>query len=155
MIAVPELRPGEFTAIFAKLSAEGEIRGRIALEPLANAVEKQAKINASSGRHAYGTPTPAHPGSGPAVISGNLRRSITHSPIVQVGTGWETKVGTGVGFTPPYGRTPANRYGFYLETGLRNGSKYPFLVPAFHFAVRIAAPTIYAAAYGTGWTRVA
>ncbi|RCH70434.1 hypothetical protein DT019_02815 [Streptomyces sp. SDr-06] len=154
---MPELKPGEFTAIFAKLSEEGRIRGRIALEPLAAAVEKQAKINASSGRHAYGTRTPARPGSGPAIISGTLRRSITHSPIVQVGTGWETKVGTGVGFTPPYGRrpTPANKYGLYLETGLRNGAVYPFLAPAFHFAVKIAAATIYTEAYGAGWTRVA
>lgn len=152
---MPELRPGEFTAIFAKLSAEGVVRGRLALEPLANAVEKQARINASSGRHDRGTPTLARPGSGPAVISGTLRRSITHSPIVQVGTGWETRVGTGVGQTPPYGRTPANKYGLYLETGLKNGAVYPFLGPAFHFAVKIAAPSIYTKAYGAGWTRVA
>lgn len=152
---MPELKPGEFTAIFAKLSEEGRIRGRIALEPLAKAVVKQAKINASNGRHKYGTPTPARPGEGPARISGTLRNSITYSPIVQVGTGWETKVGTGVGFTPPYGRTPANKYGLYLETGLKNGSTYPFLAPAFHFAVKFAAPAIYRAAYGTGWKRIA
>lgn len=152
-----ELRPGTFTAIFAKLSEEGRIRGRIALEPVAKVIEKQARINASVGRHKYGTPTPARPGTGPAVISGTLRRSITHAPAVQKGTGWEMKVGTAVGFTPNYGggRTPANKYGYYLEHGLRNGSTYPFLVPAFNFAVKHVAPQIYRAAYGSGWKRLA
>lgn len=143
-----------FTATFTRLAAEGEMKGRIALEPLANAVERQAKINASSGSHKRGTPTPAQPGSGPAVISGTLRRSITHSAIARVGTGWETRVGTAVGFTPPYGRSPASRYGLALETGLRNGAVYPFLGPAFTFAVRFAAPAIYRAAYGSGWKRL-
>ncbi|MGW2861957.1 hypothetical protein [Streptomyces sp. NPDC001205] len=151
---MPELRPGLFTAAFSRLSAEGVVRGRIALEPLALAIEKQAKINASVGAHSRGTPTPASPGTGPAVISGTLRRSITHSASVQSGTGWETRVGTGAGITPPYGRTPASRYGLALETGLRNGAVYPFLGPAFTFAVRFAAPAIYRAAYGEGWKRV-
>lgn len=154
---MPELEPGTFTAIFAKIAEDGQTRGRFALEPLALAIERQAKINASSGAHKYGTKTPASPGAGPAVISGTLRRSITHSPITRVGADWETRVGTAVGFTPPYGgkrRTPANKYGNYLETGLRNGAIYPFLTPAFRFALRVAAPAIYRAAYGTGWRRI-
>lgn len=151
---MPELKPGDFTAIFARLNEQGQVRGRIALEPVARAIERQAKINASVGSHKPHTPTPAQPGTGPAVISGTLRRSITHSPFVQNGTGWETKVGTAVGFTPPYGRTPANKYGLYLETGLRNGATYPFLVPAYQFVIRTVAPAIFMAAYGTGWKRV-
>jgi hypothetical protein len=151
---MPELHPGTFTAVFARVAAQGEMKGRIAIEPLALAIERQAKINASSGSHKLRTPTPARPGSGPAVISGTLRRSITHSAVVRTATGWETRVGTGVGFTPPYGKTPASRYGLALETGLRNGATYPFLSTAFTFAVKFAAPAIYRAAYGTGWKQV-
>ena len=151
---MPDLRPGDFTTIFARLNEQGQVRGRIALEPVALAIERQAKINASVGYHKPRTPTPAQPGTGPAVISGTLRRSITHSPFVRNGTGWETKVGTGVGFTPPYGRTPANKYGLYLETGLRNGARYPFLVPAYQFVIRTVAPALFTAAYGAGWKRV-
>ncbi|MDJ0342296.1 hypothetical protein QMK19_03720 [Streptomyces sp. H10-C2] len=145
-----------FTAGFAKLTAEGEIRGRLGLEELARAVEKQAKINASNGRHAYGTRTTARPGEGPAVISGNLKRSVGHSPIMKDAGGWKTKVGPRVGFTPPYGRRPteAHRYGYALETGLRNGAKYPWLKPAAQFATKFAATVIFNKAYGTRWKRV-
>ncbi|MFG2412268.1 hypothetical protein [Streptomyces goshikiensis] len=120
---------------------------------MANAIERQAKVNASNGAHKRGTPTPASPGTGPAVISGTLRRSITHSPVTLTGAGWETKVGTGAGISPPYGRTPASRYGLALETGLRNGSTFPFLKPAYQFGITIVAPQLYASIYRTGWPR--
>lgn len=152
---MPEWRPGMVTTIVVGVKAEASERTRIMLEPLALVIERQAKINASSGAHAYGTPTPARPGTGPAIISGNLRRSITHSPITFVNGAWETKVGTAIGFPAPYGsRTPANKYGFYLETGLRNGSTYPFLVPAFKFGVGVPADLIYHAAYGGNWKKI-
>lgn len=157
-----ELEPGVFEAVFAKLIVEGNTRSRLALEPLALAVEKQTKLNASMGSHLYGTKTPASPGAGPAVISGNLRRSITHSPIKMGAQGWETKVGTAVGFYPSgFGypsstkKTPSNKYGYYLETGLRNGTTYPFLGPAFKFVMDNQAKLIYDAIYGEAWARVA
>lgn len=154
-----ELRPGVMTAVFARLAIEGNNRSRLALEPLALAVEKQAKINASSGSHPWGTPTPAVPGTGPAIISGTLRRAITHSPITAMADGWETRVGTGIGSFPPYGgagRQPANKYGYFLEVeGLRNGDKYPFLGPAFKFVMGVPAKLIYDEIYGRTWTRVA
>lgn len=155
-----ELRPGVMTAVFSRLAVEGNLRTRLALEPLALLIEKQAKINASSGSHPYGTPTPATPGTGPAIISGTLRRAITHSPIKAIAEGgWETRVGTGIGAFPPYGgpgRQPANKYGYILEvTGLRNGDKYPFLIPAFKFAMGVPATLIYNEIYGKTWTRVA
>jgi hypothetical protein len=154
-----ELRPGVMTAIFGRLAIEGNSRSRLALEPLALVIEKQAKINASSGAHTYGTPTPAYPGTGPAVISGALRRAITHSPIAAFAGGWETSVGTGIGSYPPYGgsnRQPANKYGYFLEVeGLRNGAKYPFLEPAFKFGIGVPATLIYNEIYGRTWTRVA
>lgn len=152
-----ELRPGVMTAIFTRLAVEGNARTRVALEPLALAVEKQAKINASSGSHPWGTPTPAVSGTGPAIISGTLRRSITHSPVTAVAGGWETRVGMGVGSYPGYGRglIPANKYAYYLEVeGLRNGATFPFLEPAFKFVMVVPATLIYNEIYGATWARV-
>jgi hypothetical protein len=151
-----ELEPGDFTVTFDLFRSAGVRNAGKALTALAYVVEKQAKINASVGSHKYGTPTPARPGTGPAVISGNLRRSITHDRVSRDATGnWITKVGPAVGFFPPYPyhsrtggaprRTSADKYGFYLETGLRNGSKYPWLKPAAEFAARTAEPVIAAA----------
>lgn len=146
-----ELRPGTFTRIFAEVEREAQLKARRVLTGIALAVERQAKINASVGSHKRGTRTPASPGTGPAVISGTLRRSISHSPVIFTGGGWETKVGTAIGFTPPYGRTSASKYGLYLETGLKNGSVYPFLGPAVTFGARVVAPQLYVAAFRVGW----
>lgn len=149
-----QLRPGVFTGLFTEITAEAKLKSRTFLTQLANAIERQAKVNASNGAHKRGTPTPASPGTGPAVISGTLRRSITHSPVKPTGTGWETKVGTAAGISPPYGRTPASKYGRALETGLRNGSVYPFLNPAYKFGITIVAPQLYMTVFRVGWPRV-
>lgn len=151
-----ELRPGVFEAMFAKIQTEADMRSRLALEPLAKAVETQARINASVGKHDYGTPTPARPGTGPAVISGTLKRSVGHTPVEKDPSGWLTKVGPRRGFTPPYGTNPteAHRYGYFLETGLRNGATYPWLKPAAEFACKIAAVTLFTQVYGANWRRV-
>lgn len=154
-----ELRAGIWNEVFAGIDAQAKIKGGRLLTMLAQALEKQAKINASVGSHAYGTPTPASPGTGPAVISGTLRRSITHEPVRMLGPGhWQTRVGTAVGFTPPYGgrsRTPANKYGYYLEHGLRNGATYPFLIPAFRHVTTTGARVIYEAIYGGAtWKKI-
>lgn len=83
-------------------------------------VQNQAKINAS------GRP-------GPRVDTGRLRSSIS----------WEIRSGSAVlpGFAQPTGggglvaRIGTNvEYGYYLETGLRNGKTYPFLKPALKAA---------------------
>ncbi|MCT9092840.1 hypothetical protein N4G70_28805 [Streptomyces sp. ASQP_92] len=149
-----ELRPGIFRVLFAEIATDGQLKSRTVLTQLANAIERQAKVNASSGAHKRGTPTPARSGSGPAVVSGTLRRSITHSPIVSYGAGWETKVGTGAGIMPPYGRSPASVYGLALETGLRNGAVYPFLGPAYRFGITIVAPQLYMSVYRARWPRI-
>lgn len=159
-----ELKPGVFTVAFARLSADGVRATGKALTALALVTEKQAKINVSTGSHRYGTPTPARPGAGPAIISGNLRRSITHDRVALGADGvWATKVGPAIGFFPPYPlhgrnggaprRTSADRYGFFLETGLRNGAKYPWLKPAAEFAGRTAAPVVIAAFAAGTWGR--
>ncbi len=149
-----ELRPGVFTRLVAEINREAELKSRTALTELALAIERQARTNASNGGHRRGTPTPASPGTGPAVISGTLRRSLTHTPVIYVGGGWETKVGTGAGFTPPYGNTPSSRYGLYLETGLRTGARYPFLGPAFQFGVTHVAPLLFSRIFAGPWPRL-
>jgi hypothetical protein len=143
-----------FTAMFAKVVTESDSRTRLALEPLAQAVEKQARINASNGRHERGTPTPARPGEGPAQISGTLRRSVDHSPVVKDAGGWMTKVGPKRGLAPSYSSTESHEYGYYLETGLRNGARYPWLKPAADYASKIAARVIFTERYGANWRRV-
>lgn len=146
-----ELRPGMFRRLFAEINRDGQNKSRTVLAQLATAIERQAKVNASMGAHQRGTPTPARPGTGPAVISGILRHSLTHTPVVPVTRGWETRVGTATGLTPPYGRTPSSRYGLYLETGLRNGTVYPFLLPAYRFAITTVAPQLYQQVFRPGW----
>lgn len=149
------LVPGVPTAMFARLDAQFELRGRIALTPVADAVKKQAKINASNGTHAYGTKTPARPGTGPAKISGTLYKTIDRSPVTREAFGWFCQVGMVPGQSPWYSRKTSSKYAYTLEvTGCRNGNKYPFLYPAFWFVVNTVAPMIYTATYGAHWARV-
>lgn len=151
-----ELRPGLMTAIWSKVATEATVRGRLALAPVADAAVRQAKTNASNGRHARGTPSPARPGTGPAIVSRTLVGSLTRTAVTRAGVGdWWVRVGTAPGKLPPYGRTPSSLYGLYLETGrLRNGAAYPFLLPAAQFAAKIVAPQVFTRQFGTAWRRV-
>ncbi len=75
--------------------------------------------------YASGAPTPLatnREGRGPRVRTGRLRSSIAYL-IVESSTGVVGYYGTNV------------TYGFWLETGLRNGVTYPFLVPAMTAAL--------------------
>jgi hypothetical protein len=168
-----ELKPGVSRALFARLLAEQQARSKRALTMVALAIEAQTKVNLSGASHQYGTPTTARAGQGPAIISGTLRRSITHTPVTRTSVGWVTMVGTGVGFYPTYvvtkkkaskgrrarasrvfvGKTPANIYGRILEVeGSRAGNRFPFLTPAFNFGARFVAPVIFKRELGTRWT---
>jgi hypothetical protein len=156
-----EVRPGVFTALFARLAVEAQGKAAAALAVIGTGVERQAKINASTGAHPYGTPTPASPGAGPARISGTLVRSITHTDPAMDAFGWSMRVGTATGLYPTYrtlsgstftSKTPANKYGYYLEVkGVRNGAKYPFMGPAVDFATRHIAALAYQKIFGTPW----
>ena len=88
------------------------------------AVERQAKLNASTGVHKRGTPRIPGSGPGPNVISGNLRKFI------------KAKV---VGFGDSYAAEISSNmiYARVVEKGLPewNGVKYPYLEPA---AVRLS-----------------
>lgn len=77
-------------------------------------VQNHAKLNAT-GRSVAGARNPE--GRGPRVDTGRLRSSIAWG-IFSDSKGVFARVGTNV------------EYGLYLETGLRNGATYPFLVPA-------------------------
>lgn len=152
MVMPTEMAPGVFEALFGKLAVSAEVRMPLALERVSVAVETEAKTNASNGEHAIRTKTPARPGSGPARISGTLVRSITHSTPKFTGAGWESRVGVAGGMYAPYNRrTTSGKYGYYLETGLKNGSTFPFLKPAFHKTARETAELAFAVAFGAGW----
>lgn len=155
-----------FTEIFAKTAVEGTLRARKATTAMSLATERQAKVNVSSGSHSYGTPTPASQGSGPAIISGTLRRSITHTPVIAVSGGWMSMIGPAPGFYTPYGipkrhykpnpepRADSARYGFYLETG-DWGHVYPWLRPALHMTEIVSGPVIMREIFGAPWPQFA
>ena len=129
-----ELRPGMFRDLFARQVIHAQAATTAGLIALALDIERETKTALGRTSHRYGTRTPARPGGPPALISGTLRRSITHTRPTPVPGGVEVRVGVGSGFHPTYpGRrasTSSSRYGLYLETGLRNGTTYPFLLPA-------------------------
>lgn len=148
-----EWRPGLLAARLEEIKVEQAVKVRSAVAEAAAAVERQAKLNATnSGAHELGTPTPAGKGSGPAIISGTLRRSIVFTPPEPVGADEvESKVGMAAGVYPPasvYGKnnkTPSSRYAKYLETVW----EYPFLVPALKTVVSNVAPGIWRKHFGT------
>lgn len=147
-----EMRPGVMTLVWAEVAAEATIRQRIALGLLGDAAVRKAKANASQQKHPYGTRTPARPGNGPAVISGTLVGSLTRTKVSMDSTGWYTNVGTAPGKTPPYGKTASSLYGLYLETAmLRNGTGFPFLVPAATQVGQTLAKPIFTVLFGKGW----
>lgn len=149
-----ELVPGVMTELMARLAQHVMQSSREVLEPVALVIERQAKINASSGEHTYRTKTPASPGSGPARISGSLVQSITHSEVLPSALGgWECKVGVAGGLYPPYNRrTDAGKYAYYLEVSGAGKShvKYPFLGPAGKFAKDVAVFSILAGGINIG-----
>jgi hypothetical protein len=153
---VPEFSAASLREALVRVQRLGVKGARAGLIKTADAVAKQARTNASNGRHAWGTPTPATPGLGPAVISGTLRRSIIREAVKRSPAGWETKVGMRPGQFAEYNpRTPSSKYALYLETGLKNGSTYPFLEPASRMA-GIQAEVNYRTAFAAiDWTAAA
>ncbi|BFP50031.1 hypothetical protein KCMC57_63990 (plasmid) [Kitasatospora sp. CMC57] len=148
---MPELTPAALRMILAKIERGARSGTRTGLVGVAKLIADQAKTNASSGSHAYGTPTPARPGSGPAQISGTLKSSITSTTPGPTGVGWEIRVGLAPGKSPPYrkGRgATSSKYGSYLENGLKNGTKFPFLKPATNL-VHIQADVAFRKAFQT------
>lgn len=130
-----ELRPGVFIAIFDRLAVQAEALGPGALTALALDMERETKKSLARTSHRYGERTSARRGGPPALVSGTLRRAISHTRAERTATGWEMRVGVARGFYPPYPkrgkRTAASEYGYFLEREL----DFPFLEPAFRAVV--------------------
>ncbi len=118
---------------------KGELTMRGGLTTLAERMEARMKDNASQGAHARGTATPATPGGGPSVVSGDLRRSITHTPVESVGGLLQTRVGPA---STPHSDSAATsgEIGRYLERDGRGSNRYPFVEPAHNDTVAEAGP---------------
>lgn len=149
-----ELRPGLFVELFERVAQQAQARAGAALTVTAAAVAHQAQTNASVGSHVYGTPTPASPGTGPAIISQTLVNSVAFSPARPAALGWSARVGARSGMYPAYrGRrqkTQSSDYGRYLENNMRYGPPFPWLVPAGHIG-HIAGPVAFRRAFAAPW----
>jgi len=123
----------EFDVALEGLVDRAQAASREAVVEAAHAAELAMKQHAGEGgRHAQGTPTPATPGGGPAVISGTLRRSIRVGEIQPFGvTGYSAKVGP----TAIYGRRVELEY------------DYPYTGPGLHDVLPLL-PEIYARVWG-------
>lgn len=126
----------ELGATLAKKTDAVHAVGRSAVIEVAHLMERVAKEHAGEGgRHKLGTPTPATPGSGPAVITGTLRRSIIVSDVSAYGLfGWTAKIGP----TAIYGRRVELEY------------DYPYMTPAYE-EVKPMVGAIYARHWGEAW----
>ncbi len=113
---------GSLDAIKAMKAGLNDAAQRITTRSAA-VIEGQAKRN-FIGSHAKGDPHVG--GSEPNVVTGYLRRSITHTPAVQVGWSWRSTVG------------PTAIYGRRIELGYTGGGSgrghqttrpFPYLGP--------------------------
>ena len=93
-----------------------EAAGIYGLSQVAFAIEAEAKKNIQ-GTHKRGTPRVGNATGGPNNVTGALRRSI-HT---------EIRKGFGVYAASVF---PTMVYSRALELGLRNGARYPYLMPA-------------------------
>lgn len=147
-MAVRELRPGAFQRLFMNYPAAVNATAAATLEALAKLCEEKARDNLSRRSHEYGTPSPAHKGDPPAMVSGTLHDAVGHTKPKLFGTGWEVQVGVARRATPWYSRTPASEYGKYLEDG-----DHPWLRPAFHDVARSGAGKVASAMMRKHWRR--
>lgn len=151
---MPELAPGVISAVCERAVTLAQARAGVALTATAAAVAHQAQINASTGRHAYRTPTPARPGTGPAIISQTLVNSIAFSPARAHALGFTARVGARSGMYPAYDgtrrKTPSSSYGYYLEKDMRYGPPFPWLVPAGRIG-RVAGPAVFRRVFAAPW----
>lgn len=148
------LAPGVFTAMFEKMAVQVHARTAAGLTLTAAAVARQAQTNASVGTHAYRTPTPASPGHGPSIISKTLVNSVAFSTPRRISVGWSARVGPRDGMFPAYNgkrqKTPSSKYGGFLEKRLRNGTSYPWLLPAKNI-VPVAAVVAFRQTFAAPW----
>lgn len=132
----------EFAGTLLKMIEKGKFATHESLLAVALKTEAAMKVRVREGGvHPYGTRTTARPGGGPAVISGDLSRSITHE---EQPDGY--RVGPASIPHTRYGRqSPMRRHsmsrsipmpattgqiGGWLEAGTDKMPAYPFVQPA-------------------------
>ena len=105
----------EFVAALDRVATRTSAELRAAAGEMAGELEKQAKLNAS------GRP-------GPEVVTGTLRRGITHDPVTPYGVaGWQTKVGPTVIYSR---RIELGFHGADSLGRVYNQPGYPYFLPA-------------------------
>jgi len=128
------------------VAAKGHERADKAILSLGLKVLNSARKKVvEGGRHAYGTPTPASPGRGPAGVTYQLRGSLDKevrikrgAMVVRVGPRDTERRQSGKGarrrmlsLRARGGSSTNGVIGAALETGGRYGVRYPWLYPAF------------------------
>jgi len=84
----------QFTAAIADKVAQMRAATRLATGTALHLIERRAKEKLGERSHQAGTPTPSGPGQPPALITGNLRRSIkVTGPDPEGASGWKGSVG--------------------------------------------------------------
>jgi HK97 gp10 family phage protein len=91
----------EATAALGRKQDQIESATRLAVAKALHMIERRAKEKLALRTHQAGTPTPSGPGQPPALITGNLRRSISVTGPQKIGPDtWKGEVGP----TAIYGR---------------------------------------------------
>lgn len=134
----------EMFAKLDKIAARADATARSNIVEGAALVEKLAKRN-FEGSHARGEPHVG--GDKPNVVSGTLRRSIHHSPIIRLGLGYYA---TRIGPSTVYGRRV--ELGYIGDPGGGRGHQTTRSFPYFEPAVGVARPEFYAIG-ARGWAR--
>lgn len=91
----------ELQAAFTALQAKQAAATRTALSKSLSLIERTTKELLTTSTHRPGEPTLSMPGEPPALVSGDLRRSVKQSPIESIGP---TRFSGDVGPTIEYGR---------------------------------------------------
>jgi hypothetical protein len=157
------LRRGDLGRAVGRVRSGGMERNTAALVELTQLVERRTKDNLNLRSHSRRTPTNATPGGPPSKVTGDLMRGITHTPPQPSRGGITTRVGPASNIPHSHpspargGRTHARGssvgvIGRALETGMRNGKRFPFLVPALR-SVSGERGAIWRRHFTGGWGR--
>lgn len=138
------LRPGVMRTDLIRVQAKITAAAPVLVGHLAEQTAEKARELLSRNSHPYGTPTPAHRGGPPAMISGTLHDSVAASAPRPTGVGtWVARVGIIAGRTPWYSKTPAATYGAILDRG-----DFPWLTAAYRDVARTGAAAAFRRAKG-------
>jgi len=66
---------------------------RAAADAMGAVMVRATMLQLGLSSHVKGTPTPSQPGMPPAMVGGDLRRSVRADPVTGAGTRWQTQVG--------------------------------------------------------------